>query len=233
MKRYLFSITAVIVVLAITLGLYAQPGGAGGGGGRGMGGGGMGGPGGGMGFGGGMGGMRRGGMVMLRAQTAEPAIAAIEAELKKLKDMIAEGGAGGGMRGMMGGGEMPSEEEMQKMMEDMQKRSEATVTALNAIGDQLKVLKGGRNLQSELQEANAELEEIQQIATEEKAEKTAKAIGDLIAKRQKAFEDNMEKLGIRGGRGFGGGMGGPGGGFGGGMGGPGGGMGGGRRGGNQ
>ena len=58
--------------------------------------------------------------------TAEPAIASIETELKKLKDLMAEGG--GGMRGMMGGGEMPSEEEMQKMMENMQKRNETTDT---------------------------------------------------------------------------------------------------------
>ncbi|MEJ2648644.1 MAG: hypothetical protein P8016_09585, partial [Sedimentisphaerales bacterium] len=155
MKSYLFAIVAVIAILAVTVCLEGQP--AGGGGGRGAGGfgGAMGGRGGG-GFG--MMGGRRG-MVMLRPQTAEPAIAAIEEQVKKLKDLVAQSGnMMGGFRGQ--GGEMPSQEEMQKMMEDMQKRSEATTAAIDAINNQLMVLKGGMALQNELQEDIDQLEAV-------------------------------------------------------------------------
>jgi len=198
MKRYLFSAIVVIAVFALTVSLYAQPAGGGRGGFGGGAGGGMGGFGAGGGRAGGMmGGMRRGGgMGMLRAQTAEPGIAAIEEQLKVLKEIIAETPQMGGMRGGGAG-----EQDMQQMIEDMQARSEKTTTALNTIGDQLKVLKGGSLLQSELQESNDELAAIQQVATDENAEKTAKAIEDLIAKRSQALQDTMDKLGIRGGRG--------------------------------
>jgi hypothetical protein len=195
MKRYLISTIAILVIIAVTACLYAQPGG-------GMGGGERGGARGGM----GMRGMR--GMYFLRAETAEPAIASIEAQLKKLKEIITDQPDFAGMRDM-------SEEERTKAMEGMQKRSETIAAAMGTIESQVMVLKGGRNLQAELQDETDALQAIADSATKEKATATAKMIQDLIAKKTKALEDNMEKLGIRGGM-RGGRMGG--GGFGGGQG---------------
>jgi hypothetical protein len=180
MKRYLIITIAVLTVSAVTLSLYAQPGG-------GMGGGERGGARGGM----GMRGFGRA-MYFLRAETAEPAIAAIEAQLKKLKEVMAAQPDFGGFRDM-------SEEERTKAMEEMQKRSETIGTAMGTIENQMMVLKGGRNLQMELQTETDELQAIADSATKEKATGTAKLIQDLIAKKTKALEDNMEKLGIRGG----------------------------------
>ena len=179
MKRYLILTIAVLTVSAVTLSLYAQPGG-------GMGGGERGGARGGM----GMRGMR--GMYFLRAETAEPAIASIEAQLKKLKEIMADQPDFRGMRDM-------SEEERTKAMEGMQKRSETIAAAMGTIENQVMVLKGGRNLQAELQDETDALQAIADSATKEKATGTAKMIQDLIAKKTKALEDNMEKLGIRGG----------------------------------
>lgn len=194
MKRYVVSTIAVLVILTVTLGLYAQPGGGMGGGERG----------GGMQRGGGMRGMR--GMYFLRPQTAEPAIASIEAQLKKLKEVMAEQPSMGG-----GGFQDMSEEERTKWREGMQKRSETVAAAMKTIEDQIKILKGGRNLRMELQEENDELQVIADSAEKAKDTATAKLVQDLIAKRTKALDDTMEKLGIRGGmRGgrMGGGMGG-------------------------
>jgi hypothetical protein len=186
MKRYLISTIAILVVIAVTACLYAQPGG-------GMGGGERGGARGGM----GMRGMR--GMYFLRAETAEPAIASIEAQLKKLKEIMANQPDFRGMRDM-------SEEERTKAMEEMRKRSETIAAAMGTIENQVMVLKGGRNLQAELQDETDALQAIEDSATKEKATGTVKLIQDLIAKKTKALDDKMEKLGIRGGmRGMGGG----------------------------
>lgn len=174
MKRYLISTIAVLVILAVTLSLYAQPGGGMGGGAR-----------------GGMG-MRGRSMFFLRPETAEPAIASIEAQLKKLKEVMAAQPAMGGFRDM-------SEEERTKAMEGMRKRSETIAAAMKTIESQVMVLKGGRNLRTELQAETDELQAIADSATKEKATATAKLIQDLIAKRTKTLQDNMEKLGIRGG----------------------------------
>ncbi|MBN2183026.1 MAG: hypothetical protein JW715_14035 [Sedimentisphaerales bacterium] len=182
MKKFQISAIAILVILAVTLGLYAQPGGGAGAGARGGQRGGM-----------GMRGFGRA-MYFLRAETAEPAIAAIEAQLKKLKEVIAAQPDFGGFQDM-------SEEERTKMREDMQKRSETIGTAMTTIENQVMVLKGGRNLQMALQEETDALQAIADSAEKEKATATAKMVQELIAKKTKALEDNMEKLGIRGMRG--------------------------------
>jgi len=81
----------------------------------------------------------------------------------------------------------------------MRKRSETIAASMKTIENQVMVLKGGRNLRMELQAETDELQVIADSATKEKATATAKLIQDLIAKRTKALQDNMEKLGIRGG----------------------------------
>ena len=183
MKKYLISTIAVFVILAVTLSLYAQPGGVGGGERSGTRGGGM--------------GMR--GMYFLRPQTADPAIASIEAQLKKLKEVMAAQPEMSGFRDM-------SEEERTKAMEGMQKRSETIAAAMKTIENQIKILKGNQ-LQVEHEAEMEELQAIADSATKEKATGTAKLIQDLIAKRTEAFQSTVEKLGIRlrRGRGQGGG----------------------------
>ena len=79
-------------------------------------------------------------------------------------------------------------------------------TAVAAIEQQVKILKGNQ-LQVEHQAELDDLQAISDSATKEKATGTAKLVQDIIAKRTKAFQDTVEKLGIRlrRGRGQGGG----------------------------
>jgi hypothetical protein len=197
MKRYVVSTIAVLVILTVTLGLYAQPGG------------GMGGErGGGMGGGerGGMRGMMGRGYGFVNPETANAAIAAMEKELANYKKAleIEVPRPEGGFQNM-------TDEERTKMMEAMQKRGEAIQSAVEGMEKQMMVLKGGFRLRQELQEQNDELQAIADSAEKAKDTATAKLVQDLIAKRTKALDDTMEKLGIRGGmRGgrMGGGMGG-------------------------
>lgn len=199
MKRYVVSTIAVLVVLAVTLGLYAQPGGNMGGGARG---GGMGGGA----RGGGMRGMMGRGYGFVNPETANEAIAAMEKELANYKKAleIEIPRPSGGFQDM-------TEEERTKMRDAMQKRGEAIQSAMENMEKQMMVLKGGFRLRQELQEGNDELQVIADSAEKAKDTATAKLVQDLIAKRTKTLDDTMEKLGIRGGmRGgrMGGGMGG-------------------------
>jgi hypothetical protein len=181
MKRYLISTIAVLVVLSMTMSVYAQgqvAGGEGRGGGRGAG--------------------MRGGR---GTQQLQDAIAAIETQLAELKKNVEAQAAM--PRGRGGAeGETPSEEEIAKMREQRTKMREQQQTAVAAIEQQVKILKGNQ-LQVEHQAEVDELQAIADSATKEKATATAKMVQDIIAKRTKAFEDTVEKLGIRlrGGRG--------------------------------
>jgi hypothetical protein len=193
MKKYVVSTIAVLVILAVTLSLYAQPGG-------GMGGGQRGGA-----RGGGM--MGRGGFRgFIRDEDLDNAIATIEkslASLKKAKEIT--------IPRPEGGFQDMTEEERTKMMEAMQKRGEVLQSATEGLEQQVMVLKGGFQLRQELQTENEELQAIADSAEKAKDTATAKLVQDLIAKRTKALDDTMQKLGIRGGmRGgrMGGGMGG-------------------------
>jgi len=61
---------------------------------------------------------------------------------------------------------------------------------------QVTILKGRRQLDTEHEESIAEIQAIYALATSEKAEKTAKRLEELIAKRNKEHEDTMQKLGL-------------------------------------
>jgi septal ring factor EnvC (AmiA/AmiB activator) len=89
-----------------------------------------------------------------------------------------------------------SDEEREKFREQMMKQREERQQALAAIEQQVMVLKGRRSLQQEHDASIAELKEIQALATKEKAAETAKRLEKLIAKRNKEFEDTIQKLGI-------------------------------------
>ncbi len=177
MKKYLISAIAVLVVFAVTVGMYAQAQAAGG-------------------AGEGQGSQRQmqGGM-MRYTERLQAAITEIETQVAKLKENMKAQAAMPRFR-RDEEGERPSEEEMAKMREQRMKMQEQREAAVEAIEQQLMILKG-RQVQTEHNEAIAELEAVHKLAMEEKAEKTAKYIQDMIAKRSKAFQDTVEKLGIR------------------------------------
>ena len=125
-------------------------------------------------------------------EARQNAIATIETQLAKLKE---------------GMGQQPTfdrsrfqemtDEERAEFREQMMKRREAQQAALAAIEQQVMILKGGRQLQTEHDEAMAELQTIHAQAEKEEASKTAKSIQALIDKRTKKLEETAEKLGIR------------------------------------
>jgi len=84
-------------------------------------------------------------------------------------------------------------EEWAKTSEEMQKKREL-------IEQQVMKLTPPSQLRAEHQESIAELQSIHALAVEEKAEKTAKHLEELIAKRNKEFGDTMQKLGFPAGR---------------------------------
>lgn len=183
MKKYLISAIAVLVVFAVTMGMYAQAQAAGGAGeGRAR----------------GQEGQVRGGM-MRYTDRLQAAITEIETQVSKLKENMKAQAAMPRFRRDEEGSERPSQEEMAKMREQMMEMREQRESSIAAIEQQLMILKG-RQVQTEHNEAIAELEAVHKLAMEEKAEKTAKYIQDMIAKRSKAFQDTVEKLGIRLGR---------------------------------
>jgi len=173
MKRHLISTVAVLVVLAVTSSLYAQPG---------------------EGSRAGMRGERFRGFI--RDRDLDAAIAAIEKvleSLKKAKEIVIPRPEGG-FRDM-------SEEDRAKMQDASQKRNEIIQTVPVTLEQQLMVLKGGVRLRQELQAERDELQAIADSAKKENATETAKMVEDLIAKRTQAFEEKLEKFGIRRGRG--------------------------------
>jgi len=175
MKRYLILTVAVLVVLAVTLGVYAQEQGEGRGAGAGE---------------------RMRGFGRRNTEQQQAAITAIEAQLAKLKENMEAQAAMPRFRRPEEGDEMPSEEEIAKMREQRMKMREQQQAVVAAIEDQVKILKGGQ-LQVEHQADIDELQAIADSATKEKAKSTAKLVQDLIAKRTKAFQDTVQKLGIR------------------------------------
>jgi len=89
-----------------------------------------------------------------------------------------------------------SEEERTKLRETFTKMREERQQALAAIEQQVTILKGRRQLDREHEESIAELQAIYALATSEKAEKTAKRLEELIAKRNKEHEETMQRLGL-------------------------------------
>jgi DNA anti-recombination protein RmuC len=183
MKKYLISAVAVLAVLTVTLVMYAQAQAAGRAG---------------EGQGGRPESRMRGGM-MRYTESLQAAITEIEKQVGKLKENMEAQSAMPRFRRTEEGGEMPSQEEMAKMREQRVKMREQQQAAVAAIEQQLMILKG-RQLQTEHEESIAELEAVHKLSLEENAKKTAERIQDMIAKRNKAFEDTVEKLGIRLGR---------------------------------
>ena len=87
---------------------------------------------------------------------------------------------------------LPSQEEIEKI----RKLQEDQRTLITAIEEQVMILKGYQ-LQVEHETEMSELQAISDSATKENAAATAKLVQDIIAKRAKAFQDIVNKLGIR------------------------------------
>jgi len=95
-----------------------------------------------------------------------------------------------------GGFQNLSEEERTKMRETMTKRREEQQQIAGVIEMELAKVKGSRQLQREQEEGAKELQAIREVAEKDGAKETLASIDKLIAKRQKAFEDKLAKLGI-------------------------------------
>jgi len=119
------------------------------------------------------------------------AIEAIGQQVAKLK-----AGMEAPMPRTEGGFQDMTEEERANFRERFMKMREERQQALAAIEQHIMVLKGRRQLDREQEESIAELQSIQALAASEKAEKTAKRLEELIAKRNKEYEDTMQKLGL-------------------------------------
>jgi hypothetical protein len=121
------------------------------------------------------------------------AVAALVEQAGKLKTVLETP-----IPGMPAGGfQSLSEEERTKMRETMTKRREEQQQIVGAIEMELAKVKGARQLQREQEEGTKELQAIRELAEKEQAKGTLKGIDELIAKRQKAFEDKLAKLGLQ------------------------------------
>ena len=168
-----------------------------------------------------------GGRFGMNREVQLKAIAAIQEQLGKLKAALEAPMPG------LPEGKSPqdlSDEEKAKMTEARTKRRAEQVQVVAAIEQEMTKLKGIGQLRTEQEESMVPLKEILASAQKEQAKETAGKVEQLIAQRQKAWEDKMKSLGFdpaaMPGGGRRGGAGGPGGGAGGGAGGPGGGTGG-------
>ena len=150
-------------------------------------------------------------------QTQQAAITAIETQITKLKTNIEAQAAM--RRSITGGSEtrvidsltlerpagtrggtvtttmvetLPSQEETEKMRKLLEEHRDL----ITSLEEQVMVLKGFQ-LQVEHEAEMSELQAISDSAAKENAAATAKLVQDLISKRAKAFQDIVDKLGIR------------------------------------
>ena len=118
------------------------------------------------------------------------AVAAIQEQLAKLKTLME---TRSGMQGRSF--QDMSEEEQAKAKEEFAKRREEQLKVMAAIDQQVNVLKGGRQLMTEHQQAMEPLKDLLASAQKEGAKETAGKIEKLIAERQKQFDEKMAVMG--------------------------------------
>jgi hypothetical protein len=132
---------------------------------------------------------RRGFGQMREAQVK--ALTAIQENAAKLKSMMeasAKAMEGRSFQDM-------SEDERAKMRETFTKQREEQQTLVTAMEQDVMRLKGFRQLRTEQEEAVAPLKELLAAAQKENAKETAGKIEQMIAQRQKQFEDKMKAMG--------------------------------------
>lgn len=120
----------------------------------------------------------------------QKAIAAVEEQLAKMKSAMESAPAR-----PSNWRELP-EDERAKLREALGKMRQERQKSIAAIEDELAKLTGRRTLQQEHEKSVAELKAVHELAVKEKATETAAAIEKLIAARNKAFEERMQKLGL-------------------------------------
>ena len=89
-----------------------------------------------------------------------------------------------------------TDEERAKLRETWTKRREKQQRILAELEQQVAILKGSGQLQTELEADLGELKSIRDLATEEKAEKTAARLTLLIDKKQTNFDTTLKNLGL-------------------------------------
>ncbi len=168
MKKHLILALAVATVFALGMVALAQPGGAGGG-------------------------MRGGrGNFQARREAQMKAVEALEQAIAKLKEGMTAMGQRGGQRGNF---QDMSDEERANFREQMMQRRQEQQDAIATIESQVVMLKGRRELQTEHEEAIAQLEAVQAKARSENATQTAAMIAKMIQDKQDRYDQLMEKLG--------------------------------------
>jgi acyl-CoA reductase-like NAD-dependent aldehyde dehydrogenase len=126
-------------------------------------------------------------------EVQKKAIEVIQEQAAKLKPAFEEAvGRGEGFRNWRD----LSEEERTKFREEWTKRMEEWGEMIHTIEQQLAKLKTPRQMRAEHEQSIDELKKIQEMAERENADQTAKHVEELIAKRNKEFEDTLEKLGV-------------------------------------
>jgi len=168
MKRSTMIATGVLLTMAVAWAAYGQ---AGGGGGRGKGGGGRGG------FG------RMG-------ETQQKALADLQEQIGKLKamsDQAAKAMQGRNFQDM-------SDEERTKMREEFTKRNEEQNKILAAMQQDIDTLRA-RQMAVEFNESQTALKNALASAQKENAKETAKMLEQMVAQRQKQFDDKMTAMG--------------------------------------
>ncbi|MHC4745657.1 MAG: hypothetical protein ACYS8Z_27395 [Planctomycetota bacterium] len=120
----------------------------------------------------------------------QKAVAAIEEQLAKIK------------AGMESSASRPanwrdlSEEERAKLREQFRKARQEQMQSIVVIEEQIAKLKGRRSLTEEHEKSMSDLKAIHELAVKEKATETVAHIDKLVAARNKAFEEKMQKLGL-------------------------------------
>ncbi len=132
----------------------------------------------------------RGGFGRMRESQVK-ALAAIQENAAKLKSMMEASAKA------MEGRSFPdmSEDERAKMRETFMKQREEQQALVAAMEQDLMRLKGFRQLRTEQEEAVAPLQELLAAAQKENAKETAGKIEQMIAQRQKQFEEKMQAMG--------------------------------------
>lgn len=92
--------------------------------------------------------------------------------------------------------QLMSDEERSKIREAFTKRREEQTKLIAAIEQELMKLKSFRQLRTEQEDSVASLKELLASAQKENAKETASKLEQMIAKREKDFEDKIKKMGF-------------------------------------
>jgi len=136
------------------------------------------------------GGRGRGGFGAMR-EAQQKAMADLQEQVAKLKALSEQ--AAQAMQGR--NSQDMSDEERTKMREEMTQRNQEQQAIFAAMQQDIDRLKGPRGLMTEHEEAMAPLKEALASAQKENAKGTVRILEQVIAQRQKQFEDKITAMG--------------------------------------